>query len=239
MGLKGAWADQTRKSLEDMAWNGTLASKGDDNFQRRWFGAYLSLASTSDALARLASILDGKTTVDGLAINQDLRWQIIRHLNRYDYAGSAERIKAEQERDKSDSGQSAALAATVIRPDAATKSEWLSTIGDLKTKLPFSKIRTAMFNMYPAGQAELNEQSAARRLADLPAVDKAAGDVFMRWYSTSMIPATCTPASVKRLSNAASTMTGLSAGTRRALLNTLDEDERCVAIKNALTVAKS
>jgi aminopeptidase N len=34
-------------------------------------------------------------------------------------------------------------------------------------------------------------------------------------------------------------MTGLSAGTRRALLDTLDEDQRCVVIKNALTVPKS
>jgi aminopeptidase N len=239
MGLHGAWADQTRKSLEDMAWKGAVAAKGNDNFQRRWFGAYLNLASTPDALARLASILDGKTGVDGLTINQDLRWQIVAHLNRYNYPGSAALIKAEQERDKSDSGQSAALAATVARPDPATKTEWLATIGDLKTKLPFSKIRTAMYSLYPAEQSALSEQSAAQRLAGLLAMDKSAGEVYMRSYATSMIPATCTAASVKRLSNAATTVTALSAGTRRALLDTLDEDQRCVVMKNALTVPKS
>jgi aminopeptidase N len=93
--------------------------------------------------------------------------------------------------------------------------------------------------MYPAEQSALNEQSAAQRLASLAAVDKSAGEVYMRSYAMSMIPHTCTPASVKRLSSAAETMTGLSAGTRRALLDTLDEDQRCVAIKNALTVPKS
>jgi aminopeptidase N len=239
MGLHGAWATKTRKAFEEMAWNGAVAAKGNDNFQRRWFSAYLTLASSPEALARLAGILDGKTIVEGLNVSQDLRWQIIGHLNRYNYTGSAALVKAEQERDKSDTGESAALAATVIRPDASIKSEWLGTIGDPKTKLPFSKIRTAMFSMYPAEQAALSEQSAAQRMATLPALDKSAGEVFMRSYATSMIPATCTPASVKRLSHAASTMTGLSAGTRRALLDTLDEDQRCVTIKNALTVPKS
>ena len=76
-------------------------------------------------------------------------------------------------------------------------------------------------------------------LAKLPAIDKAAGPVFMRSYAGSMIPASCTPASVQRLSKAADQMKDLSAGTRRSLLDTLQEDQRCVAIKKALTAPKS
>ena len=239
MGIDNAWARQTRKALEEMAWNGTLASKGDDNFQRRWFGAYVGMASTPDALARLAAVLDGQTRVDGLAINQDLRWSIISHLSRYNYAGSDALVKAEQERDKSDTGQASALAATVVRPDAASKAEWLATVGDPKTKLPFSKVRIAMFSMFPAEQRALAEQSADKRLAQLPELDKTAGEVYMRAYSGSMIPSACTPASVKRLSSAVATMKALSAGTRRALVDTLEEDQRCVAIKNAMTEPKS
>ncbi|GAB3458623.1 aminopeptidase N [Massilia terrae] len=239
MGIDNAWARQTRKALEDMAWNGTLASKGDDNFQRRWFGTYVGMASTPEGLARLAEILDGKTKVDGLAINQDLRWNIISHLSRYNYPGSDALIKAEQERDKSDTGQAAALAATVVRPDAANKAEWLATVGDPKTKLPFSKVRIAMFSMFPAEQRGLAEQSADQRLAQLPELDKTAGEVYMRAYSGSMIPSSCTPASVKRLSDAAAKMTALSAGTRRGLVDTLEEDQRCVAMKNAMTEPKN
>jgi aminopeptidase N len=112
-------------------------------------------------------------------------------------------------------------------------------VGDLKTKLPFSKIRTAMFNMFPSEQNALSEQSADKRLAQLPAMDKAAGPVYMRAYAGSMIPASCTPASVKRLSDAAAKMADLSAGTRRSLLDTLEADQRCVTIKNAMTAPKS
>ena len=238
MGLESSWANQTRVALEEMAWNGVQANKGNDNFQRRWFSTYVGLASTPAALDRLAGILAGTVTVEGMAINQDLRWGIIGRLNRYNHRGAAALVEAEAQRDKSDSGQAAALAATVSRPDPQVKTEWLGTVEDLQTTLPFSKVRTAMHSLYPAGQNALAEQTAARRLARLPAVDKAAGPVYMRAYAGSLIPTGCTPASVKRLAEAAATMKDLSAGTRRSLLDAQQEDQRCVTIKGAMTAPR-
>ncbi|RZA33102.1 MAG: aminopeptidase N [Lysobacteraceae bacterium] len=233
-----AYARKTSKALEDMAWNGVVANKGNDNFQRRWFSTYMSLASSPEALARLAGMLEGKGT-EGLNISQDQRWAIITRLNRFDVQGAAGLLEAEQARDKSDTGQGAALAATVVRPDPKVKAEWLATVEDLKTKLPFSRLRTAMGSMYPVEQQKLAEQTAGARLAKLPAIDKAAGPVFMRTYAGTMIPASCTPQSVQRLQRAADTMKDLSAGTRRSLLDTLQEDQRCVAIKKAMSAPKS
>jgi aminopeptidase N len=230
-----AYVRKTGAALEAMAWAGVLANAGDSNFQRRWFGQYVGLSSNRTALDRLASIFDGKTSVAGLTLNQDLRWAIIERLNRYDYTGSAALVAAELTRDNSDSGQAAALAATVIRPDPKTKSEWRATVEDLQTRLPFSKIRTAMSRLYPAEQNRLSELSAQQRLSGLAALDKAAGPVYMRAYAGNMIPATCTAASVKRLTAAAAELKDLSAGTRRALLDARQEDQRCVDIKRAMT----
>ncbi len=238
MALDNAYSRETGKQLEDMAWNGVIAHKGNDNFQRRWFATYLSVASSPEALARLAGMLEGRGT-EGLNIGQDQRWAIIGRLNRYNASGAAALVEAEQARDKSDTGQGAALAATVVRPDPKLKAEWLANVQDLQTKLPFSKVRTAMASLYPAEQAKLAEQTAAARLAKLPSIDKAAGPVYMRSYAGSMIPASCTPASVQRLERAAGSMKELSAGTRRALLDTLQEDQRCVAVKKAMTAPKS
>jgi aminopeptidase N len=234
-----AYVRKTGLALEAMAWHGVQASKGDDNFQRRWFNQYIELASSHNALERLAAILDGKTKVAGLDINQDLRWSIIERLNRFGYPGSEALVQAELARDKSDTGEAAALAATVARPDPKIKAEWLAKVQDIQTKLPFSKVRTAMWSLYPAEQHALAEQSAEARLAQLPVLDKSAGPVYMRAYAASMIPATCTPASVQRLAAAAERMTDLSAGTRRALLDTQQEDQRCVTIRQAMTVPKS
>ncbi|QNB01423.1 aminopeptidase N [Massilia sp. Se16.2.3] len=238
MGLQTRWAQQTRVQLEEMAWNGVVANKGNSNFQRRWFNSYLTLSSTPAALGRLADVLAGGTTVEGLNVDQDLRWAIIARLNRYNHPGAAALVEAEAARDKSDSGQAAALAATVVRPDPATKTEWLGTVQNLQTTLPFSKIRTAMYSLYPTEQKALAEQTAVARLAQLPAIDKAAGPVYMRSYAGTLIPTACTPASVKRLNEAAELMKELSAGTRRALLDARQEDERCVRIRQALTATQ-
>ncbi|MDL2355588.1 MAG: aminopeptidase N [Pseudomonadota bacterium] len=238
MHADAAYTRTTTQAMEDLAWAGVQANTADSNFERRWFGHYLGTATSKAALDRLAAILEGKLVVGNLAVSQDLRWSIIGHLNRFAYPGSAELITAELARDKSDTGQAAALAATVIRPDAKTKAEWLSKVEDLKTTLPFSKVRVVMGSLYPVEQRDLSEASAAERLARLPAMDKDAGPVYMRSF-TQMIPANCTPASVKRLEAAAAQYKDLSAGTRRALLGTHQEDQRCVMIRQAMTTPKT
>jgi aminopeptidase N len=147
-------------------------------------------------------------------------------------------ISAELARDKSDTGQSAALAATVVRPDPSTKAEWLAKVKDLKTALPFSRVRVAMNSLYPVEQRALSETTAAERLKTLPVIDKTAGPVYMRSFA-EMIPASCTPASVKRLESAAAQYRDLSTSTRRALLTAHQEDKRCLMIKQAMTVPKA
>jgi len=231
-----AYTAQVSVQLEQMAFAAANAASGDKNFQRRWFATYVDVASSPAALAQLADILGGKLVVPGLNVSQDVRWDIVNRLNRYAYPGAAALLAAEQARDPSDSGQAAALSAAVVQPDAKVKAEWLANIGDLQTKLPFSKVRRAMESLYAPEQGALSELSAAPRLAQLGQIDKAAGPVFMRAYANTMIPANCTPASVQRLQGAIGKLKDLSAGTRRALLVTHQEDERCVAIKKAMTV---
>jgi aminopeptidase N len=237
MGAGSAYARKTAAALEQMAWKGAESSTGD--FQRRWFGSYVGFATTPEAQKRLAQVLDGSVQLKGLNVSQDVRWSIIEHLSSVGYAGAAALLAAEQEKDKSDTGQSAALAATVARPDAKVKEEWLAQINDLQTKLPFARLRTAMDAMYPPSQNKLGEQTAALRLAQLPVLDKAAGPVFMRSYGANMIPGSCTADSVQRLADAAGQYKDLSAGTRRALLVAHQEDARCVTIRKALTVPLS
>lgn len=237
MGQDNAYARRTGAALEKMAWDGLVASKGNADMGRLWFGHYVNVASSPQALARLAGILDGKSDTAGLQVSQELRWTIIARLNRYAHPGAAALVEAESARDKSDAGQIAAVAAGAARPDAKSKREWVGRIEDLKTTLPFSRIRTAMTAVFPPEQGRLDEQDADARLARLPALDKAAGPVYMRAYAVNMIPASCTPQSVARLQRAAAGMTDLSAFTRRTLLDTLQEDQRCLDIKAKLETA--
>ncbi|MBW8896624.1 MAG: aminopeptidase N, partial [Massilia sp.] len=238
MQAKDAYAQQTRAAFEEQAWTGVQANTGDSNFLRRWFGHYLAMASSKPALDRLAAILDGKLVVPNLNVSQDLRWSIIARLNRFDYPGSAALIESELARDKSDSGQAAALAATVVRPDPKIKSEWLAKVSDPKSGLPFARARVAMASLFPVEQRALSEASAADRLAKLRVADKVGGPLFVRSY-VPLIPSNCTAASVKRLDAATASFKDLSASAHRSLLETREEDKRCLTVRQAMTVPKS
>jgi aminopeptidase N len=235
MAPNARYTSKTLHDLESMAWQGVVDAR-DEDFGRLWLGAYIGFAHSAGALDRLAGLLADRGVPKGMQMDQDLRWRILRQLSLHAYRDAKGLLAAEEKRDGSDSGQVAALAAKVSQPDAAVKAEWLARISDLNTSLPFARIRTAMENLYPAAQAGINEQSATQRLALLPALDKNATPMFMLIFGTRMIPAGCTPLSVQRLADTAAQQKGLTAGTRRALLEAQQEDARCVAIRKAMTV---
>jgi aminopeptidase N len=232
---QAAYTTKTLQALEKMTWQGVVTLK-DENFQRRWMSNYVRFAHSTSALDRLAGLLSNRGVPKGINVNQDLRWTIVRALSARNYRAADQLLVAEEARDRSNSGLSAALAARVARPNPAVKKEWLAQVADVKTTLPFARIRTAMENLYPAAQASLNEQSAAQRLAQLPELDKSAGNVYMRSFVMTMIPATCTPQSVQRLTEAIAHLKELTVGTRRALLETQQEDARCVMIRKVMTI---
>ncbi len=221
-------------AINTRAWQAMNASRDTDS-KLKWFKLYQNTAMEQRALGKLAALLAGETSVDGIVLDQDLRWSLVATLNRYNHPGSAALIAAELARDKSDSGQTSALRASVLRPDPAIKAAWLAKVEDMKTSEPFARIRVAMAALYPAGQTALSEASAAQRLARLPAIDKAASPAYMRAYGAAMIPAACTTASVARLGAALNEMTSLSPAARRALSHRRDEDRRCAAMKAALS----
>jgi aminopeptidase N len=229
----GAHADALTVRMEDAAWAGVMASRGQRDQNLSWLSTYIDVAGSAPAMARLRGMLDGKVDAGGAEIDQETRWSILEQLNRNDVPGTDALIAAELDRDKSESGQLSALGATLVRPDAARKQAWLAKVQALDGSEPFSRLRVAMGGMYPGGQEALDEASADQRLATLAAIDAKADPVFMRSYAGSMLPATCTPASVARLQRAIDGAAGLHAGTRRSLVETQEGDVRCVAIRAA------
>ncbi len=112
--LRSTWEQGLRVLLED-------AAAGSDH-QLSFVRAYAAAAHSDDALALLAGLLDGSVTLDGLAVDADLRWTLLNGLARNGRA-DADRIAEELERDNTNSGQEHAAAARALRPTAEAKAE--------------------------------------------------------------------------------------------------------------------
>ena len=109
------------------------AAPGSDH-QLAWALAFLSAARTPEHVAILRGWLAGTEGIDGLVVDTDLRWSIVKTLSALGAFGSDE-IDAEADHDATAAGQRAAVTAHALVPVAKAKSDaWrLATVDDAVT----------------------------------------------------------------------------------------------------------
>ena len=106
--LRATWESGLRELL--------LAAEPGSDHQLTFARSYAGAAHSDAALDDLIGLLDGSFTVEGLAIDQDMRWALITALAKSGRFGDAE-IDAELEVDKTISGKEQAAAARVAAAD--------------------------------------------------------------------------------------------------------------------------
>jgi aminopeptidase N len=131
------------------------AEPGSDR-QLIWARHFLSVADTPDDLAYARAILDGTVEVPGLAVDTDLRWQIVMALASVGSDDHGALIESELGRDPTDIGQRRAASARASRPSREAKAEaWARVTED--TGLPLATLRAVVGGFGVVGQDELLE----------------------------------------------------------------------------------
>lgn len=101
------------------------------DLQILWARTLIGVATDPEYLKLLARLADGAEAIEGLTIDQDMRWSIaIKHVA-YGIAGADERMAGESERDPSDRGVRATVRGGTALPTAATKEvAWEKILGE-------------------------------------------------------------------------------------------------------------
>jgi aminopeptidase N len=135
------------------------AQSGSDH-QLAWARAFIGAARSPDQLALVQGLLDGDVPFEGLSVDTELRWHIVRSLAAAGVADGVA-IAAEAQRDPSDRGTRHAAAARAARPDPAAKEEsWRRVVED--TTLPLAMTAEVMAAFYQFEQEELTTPYAKR-----------------------------------------------------------------------------
>ncbi|MFJ1754444.1 aminopeptidase N [Kitasatospora sp. NPDC088134] len=114
------WAAAAETALRE-------APAGSDH-QLAWARTLAQVARTDGQLALLAGLLDGTETVEGLAVDTELRWTLLTRLAATGRADEAA-IEAELARDNTSSGQEHAATCRAARPTAEAKAAaWASVV---------------------------------------------------------------------------------------------------------------
>ena len=162
-----SYSDPTKRADLTATWEQGLlalleqAPAGSDH-QLAFVRAYAAAARSDEALDRLAGLLDGSHAYDGLAVDTDLRWTLLKSLAARGRADQ-NRIAEELARDNTISGQERAAAALAMRPTAAAKEQaWKDAV--LREDVPNETQRSIALAFNVAGQDEVLRPYLARYL---------------------------------------------------------------------------
>ncbi|MET9879209.1 aminopeptidase N [Actinacidiphila glaucinigra] len=114
------WTEATLEHLR-------AAAPGGDH-QLAWARAFAATARTKEQLDLIAGLLGGTETIEGLAVDTELRWSLLERLAATGRADE-EAIAAELGRDATAAGERHAATARAARPTAEAKAEaWASVV---------------------------------------------------------------------------------------------------------------
>jgi aminopeptidase N len=145
--------DASYAVLASAAWEHVGAAEPASDHQLAWTRAFVSTARSAEHLDLVAGLLNGTTSVPGLAVDAELRWHIVRNLAARGAIGD-EVITAEAERDATAAGARHAVAARAAQPTTEAKAEaWASIVDDVR--LPNAMLSATMAGFQQADQVEL------------------------------------------------------------------------------------
>jgi aminopeptidase N len=139
--------------LATAALDALRSARPASDLQLAWTRCFVASAQREEHLAHVRALLDGHATEDGVSVDTDLRWQMVRCLAASGVADVG-LIAAELERDPTDKGEREAAAARAARPTAEAKAEAWAAI-DGSPPLSFALMRATIAGFQHPAQREL------------------------------------------------------------------------------------
>ncbi len=142
------------------------ATAGSDH-QLAYVRALAAVATSAADLEFLAALLDGTAALDGLAVDTDLRWALLRRLVSRGVRGE-DAIDAELHRDATDAGERHAAGCRAAVPTLTAKRETWEELTD--GKLTIAMLRATIIGFIDPDQPELVQPYRPEYFAALPTV---------------------------------------------------------------------
>ncbi|MDQ4068520.1 MAG: ERAP1-like C-terminal domain-containing protein, partial [Actinomycetota bacterium] len=207
------------------------AEPGSDR-QLVWARHFLSVADSPGDLDYARALLDGNEEVPGLAVDTDLRWQIVGTLAAVGADDGGALIDAELERDPTDIGRRRAASARASRPATEAKAEAWARLVD-EADVPLATLRAIAGGFHQFGQDELLEPYVDRYFASLRRFwEERTRDEALS-LARGLYPGTLIGAPVVEATDVALADEGLPGPLRRILLESKDSMERAIRGRGA------
>ncbi|MCO5974195.1 aminopeptidase N [Actinoallomurus soli] len=168
-----AWRETGYRLLADELHTLLSEAEPGSDWQLAYTQAFVSVATSEEHVAYVRGLLDGSTTLDGLVVDTDLRWSLLRRLVVRGAAGEEE-VEAELRRDATAAGERHAVAGRAAIPTAEAKAAaWERIIGG---ELPNALYRATLGGFVDTDDISLLEPYVEKYFAEV-------GRVWSSWSS--------------------------------------------------------
>jgi len=223
-----------RRQVTAFYYQQLVDAKAGSDSQKMWYRRFISTAKGTKNLQRLSDILDGKLVFNGLTIDQDKRWSIVRRLNQYEFGNYKQRLITEAKNDGSDTGKKNGILAEVLRPDASIKAKWFDVLIHNPDELKLSTLRYIMWGLFPREQKSLEQPYVERILAHVEVLNEQGELRMLSSFVSAMIPTECTASSYERLSGLVEQYKGMKPQVVKSIKVTHQYEGRCVEVLEKL-----
>ncbi|HEX6182355.1 MAG TPA: M1 family aminopeptidase [Pyrinomonadaceae bacterium] len=194
------------------------------------FRTYREVATSREALGRLADILAGKVEVPGMTLRSRDRFDIIRALMAAGDPRAPGLLKEHSEADKTDDARRYAYAAGAAAPDASVKKRYFGQfVGD--KELAESWIEAAFGPFNTPQQSALTLPYLEPALAELPALKRTRKIFFVNGWLAAFIGGQCDARAAAAVRDFLAREAALDRDLRLKVLEAADGLERCVRIR--------
>lgn len=230
--VAGDHKEATAVAAADRLWELASGVPAGSDAQLQFVKSYALLARSASQLDTVSGLLEGSLTLEGLAVDQDLRWELITSLVAGGRAGQ-EKIDAELEHDNTATGQNAAALATAAIPTPEAKAAaWDSIVvkGELSNALQGS----AVSGFTRVLDTSLLEPYAEKYFDAVPGIVKERTHALAQQIVVGLYPAQLTTqATIDRTDEFLATLPEDSAALRRMMLENRDGVARALRARQA------
>ncbi|ABK03789.1 Membrane alanyl aminopeptidase, Metallo peptidase, MEROPS family M01 [Arthrobacter sp. FB24] len=224
--------EKTSVAAADTLWNLAGSVPAGSDAQLQFVKSFALLARSDSQLDTVSALLDGSAALDGLTVDQDLRWELLASLVAGGRAGQ-DRIDAELEQDNTANGQNAAALAKAAIPTAEAKAAaWESIVvkGELSNALQASAVAGFTRVLDPA----LLEPYTEKYFDAVPGIVANRTHALAQQIVVGLYPAQqTTQATVDRTDEFLASLPEDSAALRRMMLENRDGVARALRARQA------
>ncbi|MBY6210111.1 aminopeptidase N [Microbulbifer agarilyticus] len=219
--------NELQLAIEHFVWNQLQLADAGSDAQKTWFGTFVGVAHTDNALANAKQLLLGEMVLDGLKLDPDMRWELVALQNQHLYGDYEKAIERELAKDNSDRSQLNAIASEAIRPQQEVKTKWLENILVNREQFKLAELKYAASALFPTDQGKQFNASVDRIVAAFDEINSSDAPEFVGTYAR-LFPLSCNEAGVQRLNEILESGKSLNPLLEKALKNRRYGNRRCL-----------